>query len=108
MKVPLWERSVILYSLAIALVLGLVNVEIAQQQRAISLLRMHAKSAEGPERARIGVLYYDTWTQLAPQDADAFVKLAICYYRLGQERQAVAAYNKALKLLLDPKKVIIK
>jgi len=108
MQQRLWQRSILLYCLAAALFLGVIDGKVIRQQRATYLAGMVAKSAEGREKDRIGVLFYSAMAQLFPRQAGPYVNLALCYYRLGQKQKAVSLYHKAIKMGADPNKIIIK
>jgi len=45
-----------------------------------------------------GAHYYESYVRLNPQDPQGYINLGICYYRLGEEKKAIAAYQMGEKL----------
>lgn len=93
---PWWKRSAVLYAVVAAVLAVMVNWRMLEEQYTAYLFWRYR--AEQFQDNLIGAAYLETLTRLHPQDADAFAQLGICYYRMGREKEAVAAYLKAVAL----------
>ena len=108
MKNSLWKCSLFLYGVVFIFIISMTDIQRMRFQRLSYLAGMMSRSTGLREKDRIGVLYFDTMSRVLPKDGRIYVDLGLCYYRLGQEKEAIASFNKAFSLGVDPNKLINK